>query len=314
MPDGLRISEQVISDGRALHERAMREGWEPIRRYLDYLHQRADAGILDFGLGDWIGLDQSTPRSMVATFGYYRILESARRIAGALNEATAAAVLEQRSAEVLEGFTRSFSSSGGLEWGNGNQASLALALDLGVVPGVHERAVAERLAALIVDAGDRLTLGEVSLPSLLRVLSSTGRDDLIARVVRNTDVPGYGYQIARGATSLAETWSGNAGPEGEGSQNHFMLGMVHNWLHGSLAGITQQEGSIGWERIHIRPTWLEDVDSLHSSFESPRGLVAVRWGGSALREVEITVPPGSTALVDVAEPASIRVVADDGAE
>jgi alpha-L-rhamnosidase len=81
--------------------------------------------------------------------------------------------------------------------------------------------------------GNALTAGDVGYRYLLRALADGGRSDVIFDINNQSDKPGYGYQLKKGATSLTEAWDAGRGS----SQNHFMLGQIQEWFYHDLAGI-----------------------------------------------------------------------------
>ena len=108
------------------------------------------------------------------------------------------------------------------------------------------------------------------------------------------DVPGYGYQIAKGATALTESWL--AAPIV--SNNHFMLGHLMEWFYAGLAGIQQTESSIAYTEIMIKPELVGDVTNAKASFQSPYGLIKSEWTNSATAfNLQLQIPANSTAVV-----------------
>lgn len=273
--------------------RALEMAWPNIRRYVAYLVGREIDGIVDFGLGDWIAIDTSTPRAMVATFGYLRVLETAAAIAGVLGEPNDYAA---RSDRVRAAFAARFSGAGD-SWGSGSQGSYALALDSGAVSADRVPVVRERLLETIATAGGRISAGENAWPSMMRVLHEMGRDDVTSALVRNDDGPGYAWQVKHGATALAESWFGATGAANDNSQNHFMLAMVHDWMTQVVGGLAQHPDSVGWARALIEPTPVQGVGSMRVSYDSPVGEYIVDWRQDRGFELEVTVPPGGSATV-----------------
>lgn len=277
--------------------RGARANWSAIQRYLAFLASRETAdGLLDFGLGDWIALDDSTPRAMTSTFGYLRILEGAARLAAALGENDAAIESSGSAARVRAAFATAF-DRGDDVWGSGSQGSYALALDADAVAPERRAAVGERLLGAIAANEHRLSVGENTWPSLMRALHAMGRDDVTDALVHDATGPGYGWQLAHGATALPETWLGATGARNDNSQNHFMLGMVHDWMAQTVAGLAQHPQSIGWRRALISPTPTPSVRSARTDYESPLGRYAVEWDAADGFRVTVTVPPGGSADV-----------------
>jgi alpha-L-rhamnosidase len=276
--------------------RALELAWPATRRYVAYLDSRATDGLVDFGLGDWIALDTSTPRAMVATFGYLRVLETASRIAAVLGHADDAAGYRAQADRARRAFASAFEGEND-RWGSGSQGSYALALDAGVVDAGSLPAVRERLLEAIRANGSRLSTGENSWPSMFRALHEMGRDDVTARLVRDADGPGYGWQLKHGATSLTESWVGATGADKDNSQNHFMLGMVHDWMTQIVGGLAQHEHSIGWRRALIAPVPIAGVERMHVTYQSPMGQYSVTWSDGQTFRLDVVVPPGGSALV-----------------
>jgi alpha-L-rhamnosidase len=278
--------------------RILDENVAAMKAYLRYLSAREVGGLLDFGLGDWIALDHSTPRELISSYGYLRLLRAARFVAAEIADADWAAELDRhiRSLdELLSEWTLSTAPS---------QTELTLVADLAHLRGDRssEVRIVDILAGRIDSDGRCFTVGEIAFEPLVNALHRAGRDDLVNEVIRRIDVPGYGMQLAKGMTALAETWSAEGGPEGEGSRNHFMLGMIDHWLHERVAGLRQEPASIAWASAVIEPVFLAGVDSASSTFDSPRGIYGVSWRRSDRSiVVDVTVPFGGSAHVRVGE-------------
>jgi len=266
-----------------------------MKRYLAYLSDLEARDALDFGLGDWIALDNSTPRILVATHGYLRLLRNAYEIADRLDDTRWRTELTERL-HAIDEWLRAWNLSR-----QPSQTELALLLDLADARGEQEESdeLFGRLVDKISDDGDVFTVGEIAIEPLLTALHRRQHDELIYRIIKRDDVPGYGMQLAKGATALAETWSAEDGPEGEGSNNHFMLGMIDHWLHDHVAGLRQAADSIAWAEVVVEPVFLMEVESATSTHNSPAGVYSVTWqrqvdGGI---KVGIQVPAGGSAHV-----------------
>lgn len=289
--------------------RVLEENRDAILRYLGHVEGRSDGDLLDYGLGDWVAIDESTPSSMVATAGWIRLLRTAADILFTLGDTGGADDIVTRSHRVEARFTAAFSDAN--SWGSGSQASLALALDLGVVSPPHRDDVFAQLLQTIDAADGHLTVGENSWPELVRVLHNFGRDDVIDNMIRLDDGPGYGLQIRLGATALAETWRGASGARYENSQNHFMLGMIHDWIAIATIGLGQPTTSLAWQHAVMRPN-----TSLHASRAgmrqiTTRGEFSLSWDASN-KSVQVRVPEGAHAELHLPE-GWADVKSDDGA-
>lgn len=263
-------------------------------RYVDYLSGKADGHLLDYGLGDWITFDNSTPKGVTATFGYHRAVSALARIAKVIGKDADAAGYEALAGQIGSAFNAEYAT--GDTYGSGSQACDALALDMGVVPDGRKDAVLAHLVNGIKAKGYHLTVGEIALPSVFHVLSAAGRDDVIHAFATQTGNPSYGYQVVHGATSLTENWDG---PTSGNSQNHFMLGAIDEWFHAGLAGLGQTDDSIAYETLLVRPAVVGDVTRAAAAYETPRGHAAASWRRTGRRlRLDVTVPPGTTARVE----------------
>ncbi|WP_426592572.1 family 78 glycoside hydrolase catalytic domain [Cellulomonas sp. McL0617] len=274
-----------------------RESWEAIGRFVEYLEFRTDGdGLLDHGLGDWIEVGAATPRALVASYGYLRVLEFAAAVAGIVGSPDGDALAAR--AERVRGAVRlRFLDPSTGSWGNGSQGSWAIAIASGAAGPVGSPGRAAALAGLLAAlerTGWSITFGEIALPALLDSLVEVGRSDLVARLVRGTEGPGYGHQIASGATALTESWQGPGADAGVGSQNHFMLGRIDSWLTGHVAGLRQRPGCVGWTDVVVDPAAVPGVTSASTTFRSPAGPWAVSWDAA---ELTVDVPDGGRALV-----------------
>ncbi len=282
--------------------RALVEAWEAGVRYLDHLAGQArgglfGGGLLDHGLGDWKTLDDSTPRALVAGHGHVRLLETATRAARVLGHAAAADRYAAEATARRRALTQAFVDPDTAVCGSGSQTSYALALDLGLVEGPLRARSLQQLVTGIESTDHHLTVGEIGLPALLRVLGGAGRHDTIHAMVTQTSGPGYGRMTENGSTALAEAWDDTVRSD---SANHFMLGAVGDWLVGDVAGLRQATGSVGWSRVRIAPPLLDDVRRAGASYRSRLGPTSVEWSRSRTRfDVGVELPPGCTATLEL---------------
>ena len=142
--------------------------------------------------------------------------------------------------------------------------------------------------------GNGTTAGDVGYRYVLRALADGGRSDVIFDMNHQSARPGYGFQLARGATSLTEAWDANP----HSSQNHFMLGQIVEWFYGDLAGLAPDPAFPGFKRVRIRPQPVPGITWVRASHESPRGHMSVawRWDGATF-SLDVELPPNASAEV-----------------
>ena len=274
-----------------------REHYPAMVRYLGYLADRAEGNLLSHGLGDWAAIDERTPVGITASFGYHQAASAMARIASTIGRPGDAAHWAELTDKIGAAFNASYFRPVEGTYGVGSQACDALALDLGVVPVADRQRVLDHLIADIRARGNHLTVGEIPLPSVLRVLSAAGRHDVIWDVLTEVTYPGYGYLTRSGATSLPEYWDG---PGGHGSQNHFMLGAIDGWLTGCLAGFGQRAESVAYRDLVIRPVVVSDLTEVTAQTRTVRGVVRSHWYRTDdTIQLNVTIPPGPAATVCV---------------
>ncbi|MDQ7949923.1 MAG: family 78 glycoside hydrolase catalytic domain, partial [Pedobacter sp.] len=272
-----------------------------MERYIGYLATKAENHILSQGLGDWYdlgpkppGVSQLTPMGITATAIYYGDLKVMAQISNVLGKNDEALNYQKLASAVNEAFNSKFYNSTTKQYGSGSQSANAMALYMGLVPKFDQAAVLDNLIQDIRNRNNSLTAGDIGYRYVLRVLEDAGRSDVIFDMNSRSDVPGYGMQLAKGATALTESWA--ALPTV--SNNHFMLGHLMEWFYSGLGGIRQENNSIAFKDIKIYPEVVGDLNQTTASYESPYGLIATNWQkeGSGLR-LAVSIPPNTTATV-----------------
>ena len=281
-------------------------------RYVDYLQSKDSCRILKQGLGDWYdygkgrsGFSQNTPMPLVATAHYYlwvKLTQKAAAMSGKTAEANRYAIL---ASEILQAFQKEFlhiekaASSGksssdavvkdavvkdAIEktyYGSGSQASNAIPLALGMVPSQYRKQVLQHLVDDIHAHHDRLTTGDVGNRYLFQALLENGYADLWYKMLAHNDVPGYGFQIKKGMTTLTEQWN----PEMGASMNHFMMAHINNHFLSDIVGIRIEQG-----RLIIAPQPMGDLTWAKGSTRLSDGKqIAVAWKKLADGKIEVTV-------------------------
>lgn len=296
----------------------LRRYYDAMQRYVAYLGSKAEGHILSYGLGDWYdigpkgpGISQLTPTGLTATAVYYEDVKTLAAIAKILGKPDDARAFTARADEIRVAFNQKFFDAAKGVYATGSQCANAIALvfDL-AAPSDRERLV----KALVDDVRARgLTAGDVGYRYLLRALADGGRSDVIFAMNNQSEKPGYGYQLAHGATSLTEAWNAGRGS----SQNHFMLGQIMEWFYHDVAGIAADPATPGFKRVIIRPQPAEDLTWARARYNTPRGEVSSSWIREGGRfTLKVAIPPGSTAIVNVpsSKPATVHEVVGNAIE
>ncbi|HRK29635.1 MAG TPA: family 78 glycoside hydrolase catalytic domain [Tepidisphaeraceae bacterium] len=270
-------------------------------RYVDYLGTKASEHIVSHGLGDWYdigpnppGHAQLTPAALTATAFYFEDVRILSRTAAVLGKHAEAERYGALCRNISDAFNRTFYDSRAGRYASGSQTAQAIPLVMNLVAQGHRTAVIEAMLTDVRQSG--LTAGDIGHRYLLRALADAGHSQAIFDLHTQTDRPGYGYILARGATALTEAWDARR----ESSQNHFMLGHIIEWLYHDLAGIRLDESAPGFRHVVIQPAVVGDVTRADASYESIKGKVGSSWsrrGGEF--ELRATIPANVTASVVV---------------
>jgi alpha-L-rhamnosidase len=297
--------------------RALERSFDAMTAWVDHIH-RHNPDLLwrnrtGNSYGDWLQVDADTPRDVLSTAYFARSTQIVADAADVLGLGGRAAKYRSLRERIRDAFLEAYvKDDGTVEGGTQTAYLLALAFDL-LPPHLVEAAV-EHLATDVAKRGNRLTTGFVGVSLLCPVLSEHGRTDLAYALLHQDEFPSWGYSIRHGATTIWERWDGWTEHGGfqsaaMNSFNHYSLGSVGDWLYGQVAGIGQAPGSVAYRELLLRPTPGGELTWARAEQETVRGLVTCGWSLTGDRlTVTVTVPPGSTALLDIPtpEPDSIR--------
>jgi alpha-L-rhamnosidase len=288
---------------------------EGCRRLLD------DNDVISAGpqLGDWLDPAAPPDRPQEALTDPYlvataylahssRLLARQAELVGKLDDAEEYTRLAER---VAAGFRREFVTASG-RCVCDTQTAYALALCFGLLTDDDQRRHAgERLAQLVRDAGFRIGTGFAGTPLVLDALSGTGHLEEAYRLLLEKACPSWLYPVTMGATTIWERWDsllpdGSVNPGNMTSFNHYALGAVADWLHRTVAGLAP--AAPGYRSLLIRPRPGGGLTSAAARHHTPYGPAAVAWSreGTTLR-VDVTVPPGTSATVDLPGADPVRV-------
>lgn len=282
-------------------KQVLQENYSMMTRYVAYLESKSKNHILSFGLGDWYdigpkdpGVSQLTPNGVTATAIYYYDLTILSKVAAVLGNAADEEKYKALSADVKSTFNKAFFNYTTNQYATGSQTANAMALYMGLTEPDRKQKVTDNLVKGLRDHDNRLTAGDIGYRYLLRALDDAGRSDVIFDMNSRSDVPGYGYQLARGATALTESWQGNR----ISSNNHFMLGHLMEWFYSGLGGIRPAENDVAFHDIVIRPEPVGDVRFVKAGYDSPYGTISVHWiKEHHTFDMKVVIPPNANAVV-----------------
>jgi len=290
---------------------AVKKAYPMMKKYLSYLRDMSEDQIISYGLGDWFDLGprspgeaQLTPKAVTATSIYFYDAKLLGEMANLIGEKEDALYYKNMAEEIRKAFNAKFFDPLTNVYSTGSQTAYSMPLFFGMVEDSCKRDVVGNLIKSINDNNKALTAGDVGYRYLLRVLEQEGQSQLIYEMNSKTDVPGYGYQLSKGATALTESWAALKYV----SNNHMMLGHLMEWFYSGIGGIRQAPDSRSYDNIIIAPEIVGDLTWAEVTFNTIHGEILSSWKieeNNFLMKVIIPVNCKAVVVIPQADPEKI---------
>ncbi|MBN2773997.1 MAG: family 78 glycoside hydrolase catalytic domain [Prolixibacteraceae bacterium] len=283
----------------------LKTAYPMMKKYVEYLKSKTKNYILDYGLGDWYDLgpnppgeSQLTPKAVTSTSIFYYDLKLMAETANVLGYKKDGSAFQEYSEKIKETFLTNFYNKESCEVATCSQTSYAMSLFTGLIPEPDKPKVFQNLVDLIIKNDYALTSGDIGYYFLVNILNQFNRHDIVYEMNCRDDRPGYLYQIRKGATSLTESWEALPNL----SNNHMMLGHLMDWFYSGLGGISQETGSVGYEKIIIAPHPAGNIKWVNCSFKSVKGEITSNWKTEGNKFVlTVKIPQRTSAKIIIPE-------------
>lgn len=274
----------------------LRRYYEPIKKYVNYLHAISDNNLLTHGIDDHKAIGTKTEEDILASAYYFYITDLLARMADVLGKHDDQLKLTERAEKIKKSYHAKYFNKSNFTYGNGGQTSLSMSLALGLVPKEFEDKVRQRLEEEITAKNHFFDVGVVGMKCLYDALGDHQQSESIYQMVNRKDFPSYGWWVEKGANTLWQDWDGSM------SHNHIMFGSVSEWFFQSLAGINPDEDFPGFKHINFRPEFIKDLNWVSTEHESLYGTIISSWerlgkGNQILMRVRI--PVNATATITI---------------
>jgi len=271
-----------------------RRHYENLKRYVDYLTSHAKDGIVNIGLNDWVPFKTKTEAPITDTAYYYVDTKIVALAAGLLGKEEDALHYQEQAANIRQAFGKRFYQPATGLYDNGSQTALSCALYQGLVPPENKERVSSNLVAAVEKANWHVDTGILGAKYLLNALTENGRTDVAYRVAAQKDLPGWGWWIEQGATTLWEEWGGGD------SRFHVMFGDVDAWFFRALAGINPDPAAPGFKHFFVTPHVAGDLTWARGEYNSVRGEIISDWKVvNGEFRLAVRVPANTTATVSL---------------
>lgn len=299
-----------FNDVRILEENyEMMQGWygflenrakqineqNPNEKENPYAMYTIDSGV-DFG--EWCepGVSamaaMSKPQYKVATAYFARSGRMMAEIAEVLGRSEDAAHYRDTAENAAKAFHIVATDNGKIH--SDRQAEYVRAIAFDLLSEEEVKVAAAELNGKIIENDYHLNTGFLSTPSLCSVLAKYGYQETAYRLLLQDTMPGWLYEVKKGATSIWETWDGiNEKGEVSASLNHYSYGAVCGWLFAGVCGIQVEN-----ERIKIAPQPHKLLGYAKAVYQSSMGEIVSAWKYEKDQFFyEITVPANAKAEV-----------------
>jgi alpha-L-rhamnosidase len=291
---------------------ALRDQYTGAKAWLDSGIARSDVGLWDrtsFQYGDW--LDPLAPpddAGKASTNAYFvadsylvyvtGLVAKMATILGLEDDATHYA---DSAADLKSKYEQAWINSDGTVY-NETQTGLALPLFFDLFNGTDQStAAAGRLQDIIAKNNYLVGTGFAGTHLLGLALTKYNLTDTFYRMILQTTVPSWLYQVVMNGTTTWERWDsllpdGSLNPGSMTSFNHYAFGSVANWIHQTVGGLAPAEP--GWKTIKVSVVPGGNITSGRASYVSPYGTVATDWRVDADGfTLQLVVPPNTHAEV-----------------
>ena len=282
----------------------MKHWLEYVDKYtVDGLLQRwPDTNYRSWYLGDWAtptGIDQTAKSSvdLVNNCFVSECFATMEKIATFLGKNDEATDFAERKEKIRKLIHERFFDSENNTYATGSQIDLIYPMLAQVTP---EELVPEVTKTLYTETErnqyGHLATGLVGIPVLTEWATINRSVDWVYGMLKKNDYPSYLYMIENGATTTWEHWNGDR------SRIHNCYNGIGSWFYQAIGGILPDENFAGYRRVFISPQIPAGITWAKVTKETPYGKLAIDWTlKDGIINMELTVPPGCTALLELPE-------------
>ncbi len=296
--------------------RVIEEHYPFMKKWMEHLIATADGDLYSTGYyGDHMlpgpepgkeeFLSSETPKELVRSAFYYKDAFILTRAAELLGKTDDAKRYGDLAAKIRDAFNAKWFDPNTCQYATGSQTADLIGLTMDIVPEGSRAKLLVNIAQSLHDKGHFHT-GNVGTAMLMEAaLPDLGHGQVIYDIMNKTTYPGFGYMVARGATTLWEAWDVYANLWcGEESMN--MNGVIQEFFYRDLAGIGSptyygpEMAKTGFREIEIRPHVLGDLKWVKGSNQTVRGMISSDWRiENGMFTLTVSIPVNSVAHISV---------------
>lgn len=273
-----------------------------------------------FQYGDWLDPKSPPDKAGQATTSQHLVADAyliqmtrlLSQISAALNKPDLAEQYSTERSELIAAFQDAWINPYNVI-ANETQTALALALHFDLHTDKARRATAaSALRSIIANNTYLVGTGFAGTQQLGFALSDINATSDFYKMLLQTTVPSWLYQVSMGGTTTWERWdsllaNGSVNPGSMTSFNHYAFGSVADWMHQKIGGLAIAEP--GWKTVKVAPEPGGNITWAKASYTSPYGNVNSSWtvGGDGFH-LDLSVPPNSKAQVTLPGATEVQIV------
>lgn len=276
--------------------RILKDNYENMKRYVDYIDRKYPSGLTTWGLGDWVPVKSKASIELTSTCYYFADVVRLAKIAMILDDSASGRKYAELQEKIKRAFNEKYLNRKTGIYADGLQTELSAPLYWGLVPDDMRSMVAANLAKRVEADNFHLDVGLLGTKTILNALTENGYPDLAYKVASQETYPSWGWWMKNGATTLYENW--NIESKYDLSMNHIMFGEIGAWMYKSLGGIRPDEDNAGFSRVLLKPNFPEGLSEFEATHDGPHGKIKSSWK-KARKAVtySVEIPPNSTGLL-----------------
>jgi alpha-L-rhamnosidase len=276
--------------------KVLKEFYDDMKTWVEYIHFRTEDGIVPHGLGDWCppqgipNIDCPVPISSTA----FHILDVSimKETAGILGITSDAGYYSDMLKKLKADFNEKFFDRVNNTYGS--QTADVMALDFDIVPEENKRSVALSIVDNINNKFNGfISTGIFGLARIFKVLAENGLEEDALKILSKKGKDSFAYMWDEfDATTLWEVLP--SGTYNERSHSHPMQAGYDSWFYSGIAGINPVPEAPGFKKIIFKPFLTQLIDSAGADYESGYGTIKSYWNNKDGRFTwKITIPGNS---------------------
>ena len=171
-----------------------------------------------------------TPVEVTSSGYYYQNVSRMAFFADLLDKKQDAADYRKLAENIRASFLEKFANPDG-SFADKSPTATAAALFFSLAEENNIQKSVDFLVKQIRERQHKADFGILGAKYVPEVLADHGFADDAFEIITQKEFPGWGWQIAQGATTLWENWNG------KNSQNHIMFGSISAWMYKYPGGI-----------------------------------------------------------------------------